>query len=59
VSSFGADHFDESDPDEAREKSSFFNWFYWMINIGALVSSRASFWWGMRGLVSNFTESCM
>ncbi len=37
VSSFGADQFDESKSDERREKSSFFNWFYWMINIGALV----------------------
>ncbi|EIE19573.1 PTR2-domain-containing protein [Coccomyxa subellipsoidea C-169] len=39
VSSFGADQFDESDPKQAREKSSFFNWFYWMINIGALIAS--------------------
>ena len=29
VSSFGADQFDEER--EAKEKSSFFNWFYWMV----------------------------
>lgn len=29
VSSFGADQFDEEK--EAKEKSSFFNWFYWMV----------------------------
>ena len=28
-----ADQFNDADPDEAREKSSFFNWFYWMINM--------------------------
>ncbi|KAK9918205.1 hypothetical protein WJX75_002247 [Coccomyxa subellipsoidea] len=39
VSSFGADQFDESDRAQAKEKSSFFNWFYWMINIGALIAS--------------------
>ena len=28
-----ADQFDESDPEEAKEKSSFFNFFYWSINM--------------------------
>jgi len=30
VSSFGADQFDEES--EQKEKSSFFNWFYWMVS---------------------------
>lgn len=28
-----ADQFDETDPEEAKEKSSFFNFFYWAINM--------------------------
>ncbi|CAN6442985.1 unnamed protein product [Victoria cruziana] len=39
VSSFGADQFDETDEKEKKWKSSFFNWFYFSINIGALVAS--------------------
>lgn len=39
VSSFGADQFDEYHPVEKRRKTSFFNWFYFSINIGALFSS--------------------
>ncbi|OMO97484.1 Proton-dependent oligopeptide transporter family [Corchorus olitorius] len=39
VSSFGADQFDDSDEAEKKKKSSFFNWFYFSINIGALVAS--------------------
>ncbi|KAF3333655.1 protein NRT1/ PTR FAMILY 8.1-like protein [Carex littledalei] len=39
VSSFGADQFDDSDPIEKKSKTSFFNWFYFSINIGALIAS--------------------
>ncbi|KAL6212840.1 hypothetical protein ACLB2K_018056 [Fragaria x ananassa] len=36
VSSFGADQFDEADKDELLKKFSFFNWFFFGINMGAL-----------------------
>ncbi|KAJ4972274.1 hypothetical protein NE237_005373 [Protea cynaroides] len=39
VSSFGADQFDEADDAERKHKNSFFNWFYFSINIGALVAA--------------------
>ncbi|XP_061983524.1 protein NRT1/ PTR FAMILY 8.3-like isoform X2 [Populus nigra] len=39
VSSFGADQFDDTDPKERVKKGSFFNWFYFSINNGCLVSS--------------------
>ncbi|MCO5569354.1 hypothetical protein L7F22_023066 [Adiantum nelumboides] len=39
VSSFGADQFDDNDAREKKNKVSFFNWFYFSINIGALISS--------------------
>lgn len=44
VSSFGADQFDESDEFERKKKSSFFNWFYFSINIGALIASSVLVW---------------
>ncbi|XP_059667932.1 protein NRT1/ PTR FAMILY 8.1-like [Cornus florida] len=44
VSSFGADQFDDSDQAEKKDKSSFFNWFYFSINIGALVASTVLVW---------------
>ncbi|KAD3067728.1 hypothetical protein E3N88_35608 [Mikania micrantha] len=44
VSSFGADQFDESDVKERKKKSSFFNWFYLSINIGALFASSVLVW---------------
>lgn len=53
VSSIGADQFDETDPKEKVRKASFFNWFYFSINIGALVSSSLIVWiqenvgWGL------------
>ncbi|KAL7082043.1 hypothetical protein ACP275_14G076000 [Erythranthe tilingii] len=39
VSSFGADQFDDTDELEKNHKSSFFNWFYFVINIGALIAA--------------------
>ncbi|KAI5068237.1 hypothetical protein GOP47_0016582 [Adiantum capillus-veneris] len=39
VSSFGADQFDENDEREKKNKVSFFNWFYFSVNIGALIAS--------------------
>ncbi|XP_026662983.1 protein NRT1/ PTR FAMILY 8.3 isoform X2 [Phoenix dactylifera] len=53
VSSFGADQFDDTDSKERVKKASFFNWFYFSINIGALVSSTFLVWvqdncgWGL------------
>lgn len=44
VSSFGADQFDDTDPIERAKKGPFFNWFYFSINIGALVSSSLLVW---------------
>ncbi|KAH9611374.1 hypothetical protein KSS87_021305 [Heliosperma pusillum] len=44
VSSFGADQFDDTDPNERVKKGSFFNWFYFSINIGAFVSSTVIVW---------------
>ncbi|KAH7656141.1 Proton-dependent oligopeptide transporter family protein [Dioscorea alata] len=53
VSSFGADQFDDTDVNERIKKGSFFNWFYFSINIGALISSSLLVWvqdncgWGL------------
>ncbi|ESW18736.1 hypothetical protein PHAVU_006G065900 [Phaseolus vulgaris] len=44
VSSYGADQFDDTDPVEKEHKSSFFNWFYFSINIGALIASSLLVW---------------
>ncbi|EHA8591284.1 hypothetical protein COCNU_scaffold040709G000020 [Cocos nucifera] len=44
VSSFGADQFDDTDPAERVKKGSFFNRFYFSVNIGALVSSSFLVW---------------
>ncbi|KAL3518094.1 hypothetical protein ACH5RR_020683 [Cinchona calisaya] len=39
VSSYGADQFDDADEIEKHFKGSFFNWFYFSINIGSLMAS--------------------
>lgn len=38
VSSMGADQFDESHEKEKKHMSSFFNWYYFIISIGSLLS---------------------
>lgn len=38
VTSLGADQFDEEDPSEKLQKTSYFNWFYQSINIGGLLA---------------------
>lgn len=44
VSSFGADQFDDNDHKEKETKSSFFNYFYLSINVGALFASSVLVW---------------
>ncbi|CAN6290106.1 unnamed protein product [Urochloa humidicola] len=44
VSSFGADQFDDTDPAERAKKSSFFNWFYFCINMGSFISGTIIVW---------------
>ncbi|KAK9022210.1 hypothetical protein V6N11_002492 [Hibiscus sabdariffa] len=44
VSSYGADQFDDTDEKEKKHKSSFFNWFYLSINIGALIAASVLVW---------------
>lgn len=39
VSAFGADQFNARDPRDMRDKESFFNWFYFSVNIGSLIAS--------------------
>ncbi|XP_014758192.2 protein NRT1/ PTR FAMILY 8.3 isoform X2 [Brachypodium distachyon] len=43
-SALGADQFDGADPAELVTKGSFFNWYYFAINIGSLLSATAIVW---------------
>ncbi|KAL2520168.1 Protein NRT1/PTR FAMILY 5.10 [Forsythia ovata] len=38
LQAFGADQFDEQDPKECKDKSSFFNWWYFSMNSGIIVA---------------------
>lgn len=44
VSPFGAEQFSDSDPRDKREKKSFFNWFYFFVNIGSLLAVTVVVW---------------
>ncbi|EER91814.1 protein NRT1/ PTR FAMILY 8.3 isoform X2 [Sorghum bicolor] len=44
VPALGADQFDATDPVERVKKGSFFNWFYFSVNIGSLLSATVIVW---------------
>jgi peptide/histidine transporter 3/4 len=44
VSSYGADQFDDTDEVEKKRRASFFNWFYFSINIGAFIAGSLLVW---------------
>ncbi|XP_024965366.1 protein NRT1/ PTR FAMILY 8.2-like [Cynara cardunculus var. scolymus] len=44
VSAYGADQFDDNDTAEKKLKSSFFNWYYQMMNIGSLLAHSLIVW---------------
>ena len=43
-SALGADQFDGADPVERATKGSFFNWYYFCVNIGSLLSGTVLVW---------------
>jgi peptide/histidine transporter 3/4 len=44
ASALGADQFDATDPVERAAKGSFFNWYYFSVNIGSLLSGTVLVW---------------
>lgn len=44
ISAYGADQFDDNDKAEKKLKSSFFNWYYQMMNIGSLIAHSLIVW---------------
>ncbi|OEL30831.1 Protein NRT1/ PTR FAMILY 8.3 [Dichanthelium oligosanthes] len=57
TTALGADQFDATDPVERVTKASFFNWYYFSINIGSLLSGSVLVWvqenvgWGVGFLI--------
>ena len=52
----GADQFDEKDPKEAAQLSSFFNWFLFSLTIGAIIGVTFIVWMGTnQGWAWSFT----
>ncbi|VAH95678.1 unnamed protein product [Triticum turgidum subsp. durum] len=53
ASAFGADQFDSRDLTELEKKGSFFKWYYFLLNLGSLLSStllvwlQDNGWWGL------------
>lgn len=39
VSSFGADQFDDTIPEERKKKDHYFNWFFFIISLGTLLAA--------------------
>ncbi|TVU31263.1 hypothetical protein EJB05_22944 [Eragrostis curvula] len=44
VSPFGAEQFDDAEPGERDAKASFFNWYYFCVNIGSMLASTVLVW---------------
>ena len=44
VSAFGADQFDDKVKQDRVDKQSFFNWFYFFINVGSLIACTVIVW---------------
>uniref|UniRef100_A0A0D9XH89 Uncharacterized protein n=1 Tax=Leersia perrieri TaxID=77586 RepID=A0A0D9XH89_9ORYZ len=44
IPAFGADQFDSADPVERVTKGSFFNWYYFSVNMGSLLSATVFVW---------------
>ena len=59
VSAFGADQFDEGDPRDRKEKRSFFNWFYFFVNIGSLLAVTVIVWVQVRCTMGGALGGCV
>uniref|UniRef100_A0A0E0B747 Uncharacterized protein n=2 Tax=Oryza glumipatula TaxID=40148 RepID=A0A0E0B747_9ORYZ len=44
IPAFGADQFDSADPGDRLAKGSFFNWYYFSMNVGSLLSTTLLIW---------------
>uniref|UniRef100_A0A0D9XHP5 Uncharacterized protein n=1 Tax=Leersia perrieri TaxID=77586 RepID=A0A0D9XHP5_9ORYZ len=64
ASALGADQFDSADPSEQAAKASFFNWLYFAITVGSVLSSTVLVWvqdsigWGV-GFAAAMAVMCI